>query len=70
MPQELTANESFNTFRDPAGSVEIQPDRVLRSVHPAFAPEILEFLETPLADRLSAAVAPARPATSASDSTA
>jgi SAM-dependent methyltransferase len=34
------------TFRDPAGSVTIEPDRVVRRVRPAFRASALEFLES------------------------
>ncbi|MGC2403320.1 MAG: class I SAM-dependent methyltransferase [Acidobacteriaceae bacterium] len=37
------------TFRDPAGSLRIQGDHVLRTVNPRFAPESLRFLESDLA---------------------
>ena len=40
------------TFRDPAGSLQIQPDCVLRSVKPAAAHDLLAFLATPLASDL------------------
>jgi SAM-dependent methyltransferase len=43
------------TFRDPAGSVEIRPDGVYRTVQKECAKDILEFLETPLSAKLVAA---------------
>jgi SAM-dependent methyltransferase len=39
------------TFRDPAGSLRIQGERVLRTVHPRYATESLRFLESDLAKR-------------------
>ena len=45
---------SLPTFRDPAGSVEIKPDAVYRSVRPPFDAEILDFLALPLASALVA----------------
>lgn len=40
------------TFRDPAGSVEIRPDGVYRTIRAPFDAEILSFLELPLAQQL------------------
>jgi 2-polyprenyl-3-methyl-5-hydroxy-6-metoxy-1,4-benzoquinol methylase len=42
------------TFRDPAGSVELSPEGVLRTVVQEHAAETLEFLATPLAAKLVA----------------
>jgi SAM-dependent methyltransferase len=42
------------TFRDPAGSVVLSSEGVLRTVLPEHAAETLEFLATPLAQRLVA----------------
>jgi SAM-dependent methyltransferase len=50
----LTAQPAFQTFRDPAGSVEIRPDAVYRTVQPAFEDDILAFLGSPLAASLVA----------------
>ena len=47
-------NPPYRTFRDPSGSVEITPEGVFRTVHPAHAPDILDFLASPLAHRLVA----------------
>lgn len=62
-----TSLSSLPTFRDPAGSVEVRPDAVYRTVRPPYDREILDFLALPLAARLvaegrlvaSAAVTPA-----------
>ena len=48
------SSPSHSTFRDPAGSVEIKSDGAYRTVSPAYASEILEFLSSPLAARLVA----------------
>jgi len=40
---------SSQTFRDPAGSLEIVGDRVLRTVRPEFAEDFLSFLHSELA---------------------
>jgi 2-polyprenyl-3-methyl-5-hydroxy-6-metoxy-1,4-benzoquinol methylase len=45
---------AHRTFRDPAGSVELRPDAVYRTVHPPHDTELLEFLESPLAAGLVA----------------
>lgn len=39
----------FRTFRDPAGSVEINPEGVYRRIYPPYDHEILGFLDSPLA---------------------
>lgn len=41
-----TAELTLETFRDPAGSVRIAGDRVLREVHPEHAGPALEFLQS------------------------
>jgi SAM-dependent methyltransferase len=51
---ELLTIPSPRTFRDPAGSVEIRPNGVHRSVRAPFDAEILEFLTLPLASELVA----------------
>jgi SAM-dependent methyltransferase len=51
---ELLTIPSLRTFRDPAGSVEIRPNGVYRSIHAPFDAEILEFLALPLASELVA----------------
>lgn len=45
------ASRAIATFRDPAGSLSIQGDHVLRTINPRFAPESLRFLESDLARR-------------------
>jgi SAM-dependent methyltransferase len=40
------STSSIPTFRDPAGSLEIRPDGVYRSINPLFAGELIEFLST------------------------
>ncbi len=52
--EELLTLSSLPTFRDPAGSVEVRPDGVYRTIHPPFDAEILSFLNTPLAAELVA----------------
>ncbi|HTZ58531.1 MAG TPA: class I SAM-dependent methyltransferase [Acidobacteriaceae bacterium] len=44
-------SQAVATFRDPAGSLRIQGDHVLRTVNPRYAPESLRFLESDLARR-------------------
>jgi SAM-dependent methyltransferase len=44
-------SHALATFRDPAGSLRIQGDHVLRTVNPRYAPESLRFLESDLARR-------------------
>lgn len=51
----MEESSSFNllpTFRDPAGSVEIKPDGVYRTIRPPYDTEILDFLALPLAAKL------------------
>lgn len=48
------ALSSLPTFRDPAGSIEIRPDGVYRTVHTPYSDQIAEFLSLPLASRLVA----------------
>ncbi len=48
----LSETQTFSTFRDPAGSVEIRSDAVYRQVRPPYDTEILEFLRSPLAQKL------------------
>jgi len=50
---ELQESPAFSTFRDPAGSVVIQPDGVYRRVHAPYDAEALAFLESPLAASLA-----------------
>lgn len=50
----LSSLAPLPTFRDPAGSVEVTPDAVYRTVRPPHDAEILEFLASPLAARLVA----------------
>lgn len=45
---------SFSTFRDPAGSLRMENDRVLRIVRPGFAAATEEFLSSSLARELIA----------------
>jgi hypothetical protein len=42
----------FQSFRDPAGSLELRPDAAYRRVRSPEAEEILAFLATPLAAQL------------------
>ena len=51
---ELLTFPALPTFRDPAGSVEVRPDGVYRSIRGSFAADILAFLATPLASELVA----------------
>jgi hypothetical protein len=44
-----TAELTLETFRDPAGSLRIAGDRVLRGVHPEHAKAALRFLQSPTA---------------------
>jgi hypothetical protein len=44
-----TAELTLETFRDPAGSLRIAGDRVLREVHPEHAEAALRFLRSPTA---------------------
>jgi SAM-dependent methyltransferase len=41
----------FATFRDPAGSLRIRGEQVLRTIHPGYAAESLRFLRSDLARR-------------------
>ncbi len=52
-PAGSAAGSLGRTFRDPAGSVEILADSVLRTVVPAHADETLDFLASPLAHDLA-----------------
>jgi SAM-dependent methyltransferase len=45
------SSQDLATFRDPAGSLSIQGDRVLRTVQPRYARESLRFLRSDLARR-------------------
>jgi SAM-dependent methyltransferase len=45
------ASQGIATFRDPAGSLRIHGEHVLRTVHPRHAAEALRFLESDLARR-------------------
>jgi SAM-dependent methyltransferase len=51
---EVATPPSETTFRDPAGSVALTPEGVLRSVVYEHTPETLDFLATPLAHTLTA----------------
>ena len=42
------ASDVHRTFRDPAGSVELRPEGVFRTVHGNRALDIREFLQSPL----------------------
>ena len=44
-------SQEMATFRDPAGSLRIQGEQVLRTVSPRYAAEALRFLESDLARR-------------------
>jgi SAM-dependent methyltransferase len=44
-------SQEIATFRDPAGSLRIHGDQVLRTVHPLYAAECLRFLQSDLARR-------------------
>jgi len=43
-----------STFRDPAGSLHLEDDRAVRTIHPAAREQVLEFLHSPLRERLEA----------------
>jgi SAM-dependent methyltransferase len=45
------ASQTIATFRDPAGSLSIQGEQVLRTVNPRYAAESLRFLKSDLARR-------------------
>ena len=45
------ASQGIATFRDPAGSLRIDGEHVLRTVHPRYAAEALRFLQSDLARR-------------------
>lgn len=51
---EKTPFSFLPTFRDPAGSVEIRPDGVYRTIRTPFDVEIASFLELPFAQQLVA----------------
>jgi SAM-dependent methyltransferase len=42
----MTSGALRPTFRDPAGSLLVEDDRAVRSIHPAARAEVLEFLES------------------------
>jgi SAM-dependent methyltransferase len=44
-------SQDIATFRDPAGSLRIHGEQVVRTVHPHYAPEFLRFLKSDLARR-------------------
>jgi hypothetical protein len=44
-------SQHIATFRDPAGSLSISGEHVLRTVHPHCAAESLRFLQSSLASR-------------------
>ena len=46
-----STSQDIATFRDPAGSLRITGDHVLRTVHPRYAAESLRFLQSDLARR-------------------
>ena len=52
--EELDVYSSHSTFRDPAGSVEVRPDGVFRSVQKPYAADIIAFLKTPVSTKLVA----------------
>ncbi len=52
---EVATPPSESTFRDPAGSVTLTPEGVLRTVVYEHTPETLDFLATPLAHSLTIA---------------
>ncbi len=52
---EVAIPPSASTFRDPAGSVTLTPDAVLRTVVREHTPETLDFLASPLAHALTSA---------------
>jgi 2-polyprenyl-3-methyl-5-hydroxy-6-metoxy-1,4-benzoquinol methylase len=45
------ASQGIATFRDPAGSLRIHGEHVLRTVHPRYAAEALRFLQSDLSRR-------------------
>jgi SAM-dependent methyltransferase len=45
------ASHNTATFRDPAGSLRIEGEEVLRTVNPAYAAEALRFLRSEIAER-------------------
>jgi 2-polyprenyl-3-methyl-5-hydroxy-6-metoxy-1,4-benzoquinol methylase len=56
MPEQHAAETDVQrTFRDPAGSVEIRPGGAFRQVNSAYAPDLLAFLHSPLAQDLVSA---------------
>ena len=44
-------SQNIATFRDPAGSLRIQGEHVLRTVNPRYAAEALRFLQSDLSRR-------------------
>jgi len=44
-------SQNIATFRDPAGSLRIHGEQVLRTIHPHYAAESLRFLQSDLARR-------------------
>ena len=44
-------SQNIATFRDPAGSLRIHGEQVLRTIHPNYAAESLRFLQSDLARR-------------------
>lgn len=42
---------SNSTFRDPAGTLRIEGSEVLRTIHPEYAQDALDFVHSPLAER-------------------
>jgi SAM-dependent methyltransferase len=47
----MLASQSNATFRDPAGSLRIEGEEVLRTVNPQYAAEALRFLRSQMAER-------------------
>lgn len=47
----MLASQSNATFRDPAGSLRIEGEEVLRTVNPQYAAEALRFLRSEIAER-------------------
>jgi SAM-dependent methyltransferase len=48
----MTSGVPCPTFRDPAGSLSFEDDRVVRTIHSSARVELLEFLGSPLCHRL------------------
>jgi len=48
----MTAARTLPTFRDPAGSLALQDDCALRTIHPGSRSAVLEFIHSPLYRRM------------------